>query len=71
LGNVEFPIDESGAWSQVPADLKPSLVDDLRADVAVIGGGCTGLSTALRLRAAGADVVVLEEDYAGCGAIHS
>jgi gamma-glutamylputrescine oxidase len=68
LENVELPIDETGAWSLVPADLKPPLADDLQADVAVIGGGCTGLSTALRLRAAGAEVAVLEEDFAGCGA---
>jgi glycine/D-amino acid oxidase-like deaminating enzyme len=52
----------------VPADLKAALSDDLQADLVVIGGGCTGLSTALQLRAAGADVVVLEEDFAGCGA---
>ena len=66
--NPEFTIDEMGAWSRVPADLKAALADDIQADVVVIGGGCTGLSTALQLRAAGADVVVLEEDFAGCGA---
>ena len=64
----ELPFDEMGAWSQVPADLKAPLAEDLRADVVVIGGGCTGLSTALELRDAGADVVVLEEDFAGGGA---
>jgi len=65
---LELPFDERGAWSRVPADLKAALADDLQADVVVIGAGCTGLSTALELRAAGADVVVLEEDFAGCGA---
>jgi len=41
---------------------------DLRADVVVVGAGYTGLSTALALREAGADVVVLEADRAGAGA---
>jgi gamma-glutamylputrescine oxidase len=65
---LELPIDEMGAWSQVPAELKAALLDDLQADVVVIGGGCTGLSTALRLRSLGAEVIVLEENFAGCGA---
>jgi glycine/D-amino acid oxidase-like deaminating enzyme len=64
----DLPCDEMGAWSRVPPDLKPALTEDLRADVVVIGAGCTGLSTALQLRAAGADVIVLEERFAGCGA---
>ncbi|MBW1685896.1 MAG: hypothetical protein JRS35_12645, partial [Deltaproteobacteria bacterium] len=34
----ELPFDELGAWSQVPADLQPPLVEDRRADVVVIGG---------------------------------
>ena len=38
------------------------------ADVAVIGGGFTGLSAALALAQAGADVVVLEADRVAAGA---
>jgi glycine/D-amino acid oxidase-like deaminating enzyme len=37
-------------------------------DIAVIGGGYTGLSAAIALRAAGASVVVLERAIAGFGA---
>jgi glycine/D-amino acid oxidase-like deaminating enzyme len=39
-----------------------------RADVAVIGAGLTGLSTALHLAKAGADVVLLESHTVGWGA---
>ena len=65
---LELPFDEKGAWVQVPADLKAPPGGNLRADVVVIGGGCTGLSAALQLRAAGADVITLEKDFAGSGA---
>ncbi len=41
---------------------------EITADVAVIGAGFTGLSTALHLARAGADVVVLEAEYPGWGA---
>ena len=34
----------------------------------IVGAGLTGLSTALSLRAQGADVVLLERDFAGAGA---
>jgi glycine/D-amino acid oxidase-like deaminating enzyme len=64
----DLPFDERGAWIEVPADLQAPLASGIRADVVVIGGGCTGLSTALELRNAGADVVLLERDFAGSGA---
>lgn len=41
---------------------------EITADVAVIGAGFTGLSTALHLARAGADVVVAEAEYPGWGA---
>src|SRR5262249_47460869 len=44
------------------------LADEVDADVAVIGAGLTGLSTALGLRERGLSVVVLERDVAGAGA---
>jgi gamma-glutamylputrescine oxidase len=59
---------EISPWVEPPQDLCPSLVDDVRADVVVLGAGYTGLSSALSLRAQGIDVVVLEQDFAGSGA---
>ncbi len=46
----------------------PPLEGHRRADVAVIGAGFTGLSTALHLAEQGADVVVLEAHEPGWGA---
>ncbi|NCF50281.1 FAD-dependent oxidoreductase [Gammaproteobacteria bacterium] len=46
----------------------PSLRENLRADVCVIGGGFTGLSAALNLAEQGMDVVLLEAERIGFGA---
>src|SRR5450631_421776 len=46
----------------------PELVGSVEADVIVIGGGFTGLSTALHLREAGVDVAVVEAMEPGWGA---
>lgn len=46
----------------------PSFAGSLRTDVAVIGGGYTGLSTALHLAEAGFEVVLLEAGRIGQGA---
>jgi glycine/D-amino acid oxidase-like deaminating enzyme len=46
----------------------PPLAGDIRADVAVVGGGFTGLSTALHLAEKGVKVVVLEAEEPGWGA---
>jgi glycine/D-amino acid oxidase-like deaminating enzyme len=51
-----------------PAMPAPSLDGHVQADVAVIGGGITGLSTALHLAEQGAKVVVLEAEQPGWGA---
>jgi gamma-glutamylputrescine oxidase len=47
---------------------RPSLTEDLSADVCVIGGGFTGLSAALNLAELGMSVVLLEAERIGYGA---
>src|SRR5580693_8511378 len=51
-----------------PAAPTPALEGDVRADVAVIGGGITGLSSALHPAERGAKVVLLEAEEPGWGA---
>jgi glycine/D-amino acid oxidase-like deaminating enzyme len=46
----------------------PRLIGTAAADVVVIGGGFTGLSTALHLREAGVDVAIIEAMEPGWGA---
>ncbi|HWT24076.1 MAG TPA: FAD-dependent oxidoreductase, partial [Solirubrobacteraceae bacterium] len=49
-----------------PVDL-PALVGDLQVDVAVLGGGIAGLTTALLLKRQGARVAVVEAAGVGRG----
>ncbi len=51
-----------------PADLQAPLEADADADVAIVGGGLTGLSTALALKRAGVDAAVIEREFCGFGA---
>jgi glycine/D-amino acid oxidase-like deaminating enzyme len=62
------PVDS--LWSAVtpPGPDCPPLAGSVDADVVVIGAGFTGLSTALNLRKAGIDVVVIEAAEPGWGA---
>ncbi len=62
------PFIETSPWIEAPADPQPALDRDTSADVVVVGGGYAGLSAAITLRSAGADVVLLERDFAGSGA---
>lgn len=57
-------------WTATPAALesRPPMQMPPRTDVAVIGGGFTGLSAALALCRRGASVAVLEGDTVGFGA---
>ena len=56
------------ASSAEPAPETPPLEGEARADVAVVGGGFTGLSAALHLSEGGASVTVLEAMEPGWGA---
>jgi len=60
----------SSLWAAVtpPGPDLPELIGTERADVVVIGGGFTGLSTALHLREAGVDVAIVEAIEPGWGA---
>jgi glycine/D-amino acid oxidase-like deaminating enzyme len=64
----DYPFQQVSAWAKnPPTDITP-LNGDIRTDVVIIGAGFTGLNAALALRAQGANVVVLEKDFAGAGA---
>lgn len=63
-----YPFLETSPWLDTPSDPQPALGSDITTDVVIVGGGYTGLSAALTLRAGGADVVVLEQGFAGSGA---
>lgn len=59
------PLWGAGAQPGAPGHV---LGESLSADVAVIGGGVAGISTALHLAEAGIDVAVIEADQPGMGA---
>ena len=67
IANVRWP---NSLWAAVtpPGPDLPELIGTADADVVVIGGGFTGLSTALHLREAGVDVAIIEAMEPGWGA---
>jgi glycine/D-amino acid oxidase-like deaminating enzyme len=65
--NVRWPNSLWAAVTSAGPDL-PELVGTNAADVVVVGGGFTGLSTALHLREAGLDVAIVEAMEPGWGA---
>ena len=65
-----MPETLTSLWQETaaPPPATVPLDGDRDADVAIVGGGYTGLSTALHLALAGAKAVVLEQDAIGFGA---
>ena len=62
-------MDTSSLWQGTAAKTAclPTLQTDLKVDVAIVGGGIAGLTTALRLVDAGKRVAILEADKVGGG----
>ena len=67
----QSPISPGLSWYEATVGERPAyppLDGDTRADVAIIGGGFTGLSAAAQLAKAGVDVVLIEAHRFGDGA---
>ena len=66
-----FPAEHTGSWyaaSRRYRDTYPALDGDSRCDVAVVGGGLTGVTSSLALAERGFDVLLLEANRIGWGA---
>lgn len=65
---LELPKEEKSYWREdYPVSVYPELKEDLEVDVAVVGGGITGLTSAYLLKQAGLTVAVIEKDTLGGG----
>ncbi len=65
---MSTPIESPYWWTTAPPPPDASAPLPERVDVAIIGGGYTGLASARRLARSGASVVVLESETIGWGA---
>jgi glycine/D-amino acid oxidase-like deaminating enzyme len=68
IEDLRAPFLPISGYLESPTDRMPPLAGDARADVAIVGGGLTGLSTALALKRVGVEAVVLEREFCGFGA---
>lgn len=65
---LKLPNEEKSYWREAyPDSIYPELAEDLEVDVAVIGAGITGLTSAYLLKQSGLKVAVLEKDTVGGG----
>ena len=66
----EVPVLANSLWTATASRAPDfvALTEKVTADVAIIGGGVTGMSAALHLAEAGVQVVVLEAKSPGWGA---
>ncbi|GHB32640.1 putative oxidoreductase [Streptomyces viridiviolaceus] len=67
MTSTEVVYSEFG-WADPPDDVTAALEGEVTCDIAVVGGGYAGMAAALRLAERGADVVLLEAGFCGCGA---
>lgn len=71
MGTLRDGRSAADSWyarTAAPFPRQPALEGDVRCDVAILGAGLTGLSTAIELARAGRKVVVLEARSVGWGA---
>lgn len=61
-------VTDFSGWIDPPEDRAAALSGEATCDVAIVGGGYTGLAAALRLAERGVDAVVLEAGFCGWGA---
>jgi glycine/D-amino acid oxidase-like deaminating enzyme len=65
---LSLPKTETSYWmNSTSLPTYPELIEDVYVDVAIVGGGISGLTTAYLLKKAGKSVVVLEKDTIACG----
>ena len=62
-----YPYEPISPWWTEPLDIQPTLQEEVVCDVVAIGGGYTGLSTAINLARKGVKVVLLEMGICGSG----
>ncbi len=68
MADYLLPGEPTSPWLDAHADAQPArLTTDERTDVAIVGGGIAGLSTAYELRERGVEVVVCERDRVATG----